>query len=219
MARRGDVVENPLTGERVTFLETVGDTGGDLLRFEYALPPGWFVPAHIHPRQEERHEVLSGTLRGRVGGQERDYGEGRVVVGPPGVPHAWRNPSEEEELLLVSELRPALHMEDLLELGSLIMGDLKRDKIGAPKHLLRLAVLTSEAKEDFYFTQRHIQASLALFGALGSLGRLLGYEASREAVGRSEGRGRLSPEAVGGVALVAALALLVLRRRGRLRTR
>src|SRR5918998_2928245 len=59
----------------------------------------------------------------------------------------------------------------------------------------------------------------ALFGALGSLGRLLGYEASREAVSRSEGRGRLSPEAVGGVALVAALALLVLRRRGSLRTR
>ena len=39
-ARGGDVVENPLTGERVTFLETVGDTGGDLLRFEYALPVG-----------------------------------------------------------------------------------------------------------------------------------------------------------------------------------
>jgi uncharacterized cupin superfamily protein len=72
MAPQGDVVENPLTGERVTFLETVGDTGGDLLRFEYVLPPGWFVPAHIHPRQEERHEVFSGTLRGRVGGQERD---------------------------------------------------------------------------------------------------------------------------------------------------
>ena len=110
-------------------------------------------------------------------------------------------------------------MEDLLELGSLIMGDLKRDRIGAPKHLLRLAVLASEAKEDFYFTQRHIQASLALFGALGSLGRLLGYEASREAVGRSEGRGGLSPEAAGGVALAAALAFLVRRRRSRLRTR
>ena len=142
-----------------------------------------------------------------------------MVVGLPGFPHAWRNPSDEEELLLVSELRPALHMEDLLELGPLIMGDLKRDKIGAPKHLLRVAVLTSEAKEDSYYTHRHIRASLALFGALGSLGRLLGYEASREAVSRSEGRGRLSPEAVGGVALVAALALLVLRRRGRLRTR
>jgi hypothetical protein len=142
-----------------------------------------------------------------------------VVVGLPGFPHAWRNPSDEEELLLVSELRPALHMEDLLELGPLIMGDLKRDKIGAPKHLLRLAVLASEAKDDFYFTQRHIQASLALLGALGSVGRLLGYEASRETVGRSEGRGGLSPEVMGGVALAAAPAFLVLRRRSRLCTR
>jgi hypothetical protein len=142
-----------------------------------------------------------------------------VIVGPPGVPHAWRNPSDEEELLLASEFKPALHTEDLLELGSLITGDLKRDKIGPPKHLLRLAVLASEAKDDFYFTQRHIQASLALFGALGSVGRLLGYEASRETVGRSEGRGGLSPEVMGGVALAAALAFLVLRRRSRLCTR
>ena len=114
--------------------------------------------------------------RGRIGGQERDYGEGQAAVGPPGVPHAWRNPSDEKELLLVSELKPAVHMENLLELGSLIAGDLKRDKVGVPKHLLRLAVLASEAKDDFYFTQIHIQASLALFGALGSVGRLLGYE-------------------------------------------
>ena len=140
-----------------------------------------------------------------------------MVVGPPGVPHAWRNPSDEEELRLVSELKPALHMEDLLEIGSLIMKDLQRDKIGAPKHLLRLAVLASEAKDDFYFTQRPFQASLALFGTLGSVGRLLGYEASREVVGRSGGRGGLSPEVVGGVALATALALLVLRRFSRLR--
>ena len=155
--------------------------------------------------------------RGRIGGQERDYGEGQVAVGPPGVPHAWRNTSDEKELLLVSELKPAVHMENLLELGSLIAGDLKRDKIGAPKHLLRLAVLASEAKGDFYFTQRHIQASLALFAALGSVGRLLGYEVNREAVGTSGGRGGLSTEVVGGVALAAALALLALRRRSRLR--
>ena len=54
---------------------------------------------------EERHEVLSGTLRGRVGGQERDYAEGERVVGPAGVPHAWRNASSEEELRIISEIR------------------------------------------------------------------------------------------------------------------
>ena len=33
--------------------------------------------SNIHPRQEERHEVLSGTLWGRVGGQEQVLQKGR----------------------------------------------------------------------------------------------------------------------------------------------
>ena len=105
MAKAGDIIENPLTGERITFLKTTQETNGELLRFEDVLPPGFFLPEHFHPRQEERHEVLSGTLRGRVGGQEHDYAEGERVVGPAGVPHAWRNSSSEEELRIISEIR------------------------------------------------------------------------------------------------------------------
>jgi hypothetical protein len=77
MARRGDIVENPMTGERTTFLETARDTGGELLRFEYVLPPGWSVPEHVHPRQEERHEIVSGTLSGCVGDRNTTSGKGR----------------------------------------------------------------------------------------------------------------------------------------------
>ena len=33
MARKGDVIENPVTGERITFLETSESTDGGLLRF------------------------------------------------------------------------------------------------------------------------------------------------------------------------------------------
>jgi hypothetical protein len=61
MASQGDVLENPLTGEKVIFLETSEDTNGELLRFEYVLPPRFSIPEHVHPRQEERHEVLSGS--------------------------------------------------------------------------------------------------------------------------------------------------------------
>ena len=85
MAKAGDVIENPMTGERITFLKTTQETNGQLLRFEYVLPPGFTIPEHVHPHQEERHEVLSGMLRGRVGGQERDYTDGERVVGPAGV--------------------------------------------------------------------------------------------------------------------------------------
>jgi quercetin dioxygenase-like cupin family protein len=84
MAKAGDIIENPITGERITFLKTTRETNGELLRFEYVVPPRFFIPEHFHPHQEERREVLSGTLRGCVGGQERDYSEGERVVGPAG---------------------------------------------------------------------------------------------------------------------------------------
>lgn len=65
------------------------------MRFEYLIPPGFSIPEHVHPRQEERHEVVSGILRGRVGGSEGTFVEGQRVTGPAGVPHAWRNPSDD----------------------------------------------------------------------------------------------------------------------------
>jgi hypothetical protein len=132
MAKTGDVIENPITGDRITFLETTGDTDGELLRFEWVVPPRFSVPEHVHPRQEERHEVLSGTLRGRVGGASRTSG-GPAGGRPVGVPHAWRNRSAEEELRLLSELRPALHMEMLFETSYSFMGDLKADKMRPPR--------------------------------------------------------------------------------------
>jgi mannose-6-phosphate isomerase-like protein (cupin superfamily) len=179
MAHRGDVIENPMSGEKITFLQTTHDTGGELLRFEYVLPPRFSIPEHVHPRQEERHEILSGTLRGLVGGRERDFGEGEWVIGPPGVPHAWRNPSEDEELRIVSELRPALYFETLIETGFAIARDMKTSKMGILKHLLRIAILLDEAKDDFYPTRVPTpvwKAFLALSTALAHAGRRLGYD-------------------------------------------
>ena len=130
---------------------------------------------HVHPRQEERHQVLSGTLRARVGGQERDYKAGERVVGPPRVPHAWRNPSDQEDLHIVSEHRPASHTEHMLETGFAIAQDLEADKKGFLKHVLRAAVLLDEIKEDFYFTGAPLRALMAGLVALAPIGRLLGY--------------------------------------------
>jgi hypothetical protein len=63
MARAGDVIENPATGERVRFEETATESGGARLRFEMVFAAQGFVAQeHLHPSQEERHEVISGTL-------------------------------------------------------------------------------------------------------------------------------------------------------------
>jgi len=178
MASPGDVIENPFTREKITFLQTAGVSGGELLRFEYVLPPRFSIPEHVHRGQEERHEILSGTLWGRVGGREQIFREGERVIGPPGVPHAWCNPRENEELRIVSELRPALHMEAMLETYCGIAQGLKVDKRGVSKHLLRMIMLIGEVKDDFYLTGVPMpvqRAFLAPFAALAYVVRRLGY--------------------------------------------
>ena len=83
MARRGEVLESPTNGQRAIFRETAKDTGGALLRLDFSVAPGGFLGSeHLHPRQEERVEVLSGTLRCRVGGRERNVGAGEAVTAP-----------------------------------------------------------------------------------------------------------------------------------------
>lgn len=178
MARVGDAIENPLTGERIRFLETTAGTGGELLKFEYVLPPRFSIPEHVHMRQEERHEVLSGTLRGRVGGRKRDFGPGERVVGPAGVPHAWQNPSGSEELRIVSELRPAQRFEALMEVYFALGRDLKTNRKALPGDLVRVAVLADESKHDFYPTGIPLllwRALLAPLGALAYVARRFGY--------------------------------------------
>lgn len=210
MANAGDTISNPLTGERITFLQTTRDTDGGLLRFEYLIPPGFSIPEHVHPRQEERHEVLSGALMGRVGGREETYVEGQKAVGPAGVPHAWRNPSDAEALVMASELRPALGFENLIVAAFAIAGDLEADWMGAHRHLLRLSILLDGARDDFYPTRIPRPAwkvVLALNAAFARAGRSLGYDDGRQA-GRRGARAWL-------LAAGALAALVFAWRRGR----
>jgi len=230
VAKAGDIIENPATGERITFLNTTQETNGELLRFEYVLPPGFTIAEHVHPHQEERHEVLSGTLRGRVGGQERDYGQGERVFGPAGVPHAWQNPSSDEHLRFVSELRPPLVFEAILETTFGLARDGKTTRQSIPKNPLQLAVLVDETRGMFYSSRVPVaiqEAFLALFAVLASVGRLLGYKARyaeysgpEDSLGVTSARTSTGSKASKGRVVVAAvlgvfLALLMLRWRGR----
>src|SRR5213083_760123 len=115
MARQGDALENPVTGERLVFRRTTADSGGAVLSFAYFLPAGGSVPlAHVHPRQEERFEVVSGRARIRVGRRLRRASAGESVVVPRGTVHRLWNDGEDELHVLV-EFRPALRTEEGFE--------------------------------------------------------------------------------------------------------
>ena len=114
MTRRGQTVENPFTGERLTFVRTAADTNGELLEMEDVWVRADHATApHVHPRMEETWEVLDGRARFRIGDEEVEAGPGEAVVAPPGVPHqAWNLSGGETHLRIT--MRPALRWEEFV---------------------------------------------------------------------------------------------------------
>jgi mannose-6-phosphate isomerase-like protein (cupin superfamily) len=114
MARAGEVIENPRTNERVVFLRTAADTGGELLEMEnlWRRPDHRTAP-HVHPGMEETWEVQSGRAGFRIGDEELEAGPGESVVAPSGTPHQAWNLSGGETSLRIT-MRPALRWEEFV---------------------------------------------------------------------------------------------------------
>ena len=72
MAQTGEMIENPVTHDRVVFRVTAQDTQGTLLEFDDFLLAGYVSPPeHMHPRQQEHFEVIAGTLGVRIAGRDQ----------------------------------------------------------------------------------------------------------------------------------------------------
>jgi quercetin dioxygenase-like cupin family protein len=179
MIRTGDTIENPVTGERITFLATSRETDGDAVVIETVVQPDGFVAAaHVHPSQSERFAVAEGTLGLKVGGEKLTLEPGDVAVVEAGTPHKFWNAGD-EPVRFVCEVRPALQFESLLETMFALAADGKTNKRGMPNPL-RLAVI---AKAHFDTVRlplppAWLQAAGLALGA--PFGRLLGYEATYE---------------------------------------
>lgn len=89
VAAVGDVLENPVSGERVVFRRLPGDDGG-VLEMDHWWPVGHRVGEHVHPEMEERWLVVEGSPCFRIGEVERAGEVGDRVVAAAGVPHmSW----------------------------------------------------------------------------------------------------------------------------------
>lgn len=176
MVKAGDVLEHPVTREKLVVRKTARDTGGELFQVDVYFQPGAFVAAeHIHPLQEERFEVIAGTLRGRVAGKELSSSPGKTVVVPKGTPHIWWN-SGDDELHVLVEVRPALRFESFFETFFGLAQDGRVDsKTGLP-NLLQLALMMRTFRNELVLTRPPRPVQALLFGVLAPIGRLLGYK-------------------------------------------
>ena len=177
MIHAGDVIENPVTGERIVFRKTSRETGGQAVVIEaYVQPNGFVAAAHVHPSQEERFEILRGSVGFKIGRKKLVAGPGQRLTVPAGTPHKFWNVGD-DEAHFVCEVRPALQFESLLETMFTLAEDGKTNKKGMPNPL-RLAVIARAHFDTVRLPQPPAwlhRASLAL-GA--PMGRLFGYRAT-----------------------------------------
>ena len=175
MVRRGDIIDNPVTGERISFLETSSDTSGELLRIDWSLKPGGFLPggAHTHPNQEERVEILTGTLGMRVGRRKHRLRRGAAVVVPPGAAHSWWNEGDDPVCGQV-EFRPALRTESLFETLFGLARDGKVSEKGVPS-ALQIVALLHEYEDELGVPWVPKRLQHAVVSLIGPLARRRGY--------------------------------------------
>jgi mannose-6-phosphate isomerase-like protein (cupin superfamily) len=177
MAKSGDMLEHPVTREKIVVRKAARETHGELFQADIYLQPGGFVAAeHIHPRQDEHFEVVSGMLRGRIAGKELTSGPGGQFTVPAGTPHVWWNAGD-TELHVLAEARPALEFETFFEtFFGLAQNGKVHPQTGLP-NVLQMAVLMRAFRHELILARPPRLVQTLLFGLLAPLGRLLGYKA------------------------------------------
>lgn len=98
------VIENPATGEQ---LEIVSETPELLTMLTTWTRPGHRATEHIHPKMEERWEVLEGRAAFDIDGVHVEATAGTLVVAPAGRRHLAWNPTDGQVRLRI-EMLPAL---------------------------------------------------------------------------------------------------------------
>jgi quercetin dioxygenase-like cupin family protein len=173
--RPGDVIDNPVTGVRIIFRKTARETNGRAVVVEtFVSPNGFVIPVHIHPAQEERFEILHGSVGFRLARERAIVGPGARVTAHAGVPHGFWNAGE-DIAHVVCELRPALQFESLIETMFGLAADGKTNSKGMPSPF-RLAVIAHA-----HFDTVRMPLAPALIQRVGlavgsAAGRVLGYE-------------------------------------------
>jgi quercetin dioxygenase-like cupin family protein len=170
--RAGDVIENPVTGETVTFVRTSEDTGGAQLEIELLLRPDAFLPAeHVHPSQEEAFTVLEGAVRFTSGTDVEVVRADRSLVVPSGRRHSW-GPDGGAGARVRVVFTPARSTAHFFDTCFALARDGRVNAKGLANPI-RMAQMGRTY--DVYLGAAPVALQRPVFAALDLVGRLLGY--------------------------------------------
>jgi quercetin dioxygenase-like cupin family protein len=172
MAVAGQTIRNPQTGEELTFRRTAAETLGELVELDFRVDPGGApAAAHVHPKQLERFDVHSGSLRLTMGGTELSLRPGDSAVVPPGVPHIW-HAADGEELRMTVTFEPALTTERFFEEFFALANDGKTKPDGTMR-VLDAARVLDDNRDFLYLPKPPVRLQKALFRLLAPVARVL----------------------------------------------
>jgi mannose-6-phosphate isomerase-like protein (cupin superfamily) len=176
----GDVVWNPLTGEKALLIESAAETGGARIVSDFAVEEGGFVPGgeHLHDACSEHFEVQQGEIAFLVDGEERTLGPGEQLTVQPGSWHRWWNPGQ-GEVRIRTRVEPALRFEEMIAVFWGLCADGHTNAKGVPSPLFG-ALLATRYREEIRFRQPPHLVQRLLLPPLAALARRRGLERALE---------------------------------------
>jgi mannose-6-phosphate isomerase-like protein (cupin superfamily) len=173
--RRGEVTENPVTGERVVILTDPFEHPDKVLVSHLFVRPGGRVSLkHRHPTITERFHVIAGQVGFLIGAEEHLLGPGDSAEVPPDTLHDWWQVGEETAEVIV-EVAPGDRFVELVGTFFGLARDGEVDPKGVPKPL-QLAVSTTAYSDVIVVASPPPWLQKILFGVLAPIGRARGLE-------------------------------------------
>lgn len=174
--RAGDVVWNPLTGEKAMLVESAEESGGARIVTDFAVEVGGFVPGgeHVHDVCAEHLEIKAGRITFVLDGEERTLAAGEQVSVAPGTWHRWWNAGQ-DEVQIRARIEPAMRFEEAILVGWGLCTDGHTNAAGRPSPLLGALLATRYRREIRYRRPPDVIQRL-LFPPLAALARLRGLE-------------------------------------------